>query len=217
MLSFMSYQTADREIAARVAALLKQFGCGAFMAHDDIEVSDEWRLEILRQLEAADLFVAIISSNYYSSPWCLQESGIAAFRRMTLIPLSTDGAVPPALVSHIQSTRIDPAAPTIRNLLPGLARHDLTFVIDGLISIVAGSHNYRSAEANFELIQPYIPKATKEQIVKLLNVSTANDQVCNAGKCAIDYLPPLVATHGQFMDPNIRKQLDDVLARYKRG
>jgi hypothetical protein len=120
MRAFMSYQTVDKEAAARVAGVLTEFDCTAFMAHEHIEVSEEWRLEILKELEVADLFVPILSAHYYGSVWCMQESGIAAFRRMTIIPLSIDGALPPGFLAHIQSTKIDPVAPEIRDLLPGL-------------------------------------------------------------------------------------------------
>jgi TIR domain len=217
MRAFMSYQTADREIAARVANILTEFECTAFMAHEHIEVSEEWRSEILKQLEAADLFVAILSANYYGSIWCKQESGIAAFRRMTIIPLSTDGAIPQGFLAHIQSTKIDPAAPAFRDLLPGLAKHGLAFVIDKLVAIVGKSRSFRGAEANFELILPYIGRANRQQIVELLNVSTANNQVCHAALCATKYLPPLVASHGKFMKAETRKQLDEVLAQYDKA
>ena len=39
MRAFMSYQSGDREIAARVAAILGEFECSTFMAHENIEVS----------------------------------------------------------------------------------------------------------------------------------------------------------------------------------
>jgi hypothetical protein len=55
MLAFMSYQTDDRAIAARVSDLLGKIEIRSFMAHQDIEVSVEWRAEILRQLGLADL------------------------------------------------------------------------------------------------------------------------------------------------------------------
>src|ERR1700740_414160 len=95
MLAFMSYQTEDRHMATAVAQLLMSLGVGCFMAHEHIEVSVQWRDEILRQIGLADLFVPILSQRYYASIWCKQESGIAAFRRMTIIPLSTDGSIPP--------------------------------------------------------------------------------------------------------------------------
>lgn len=96
--------------------------------------------------------------------------------------------------------------------VPGLDKWDVAFVIGGLISIIGKSGNYRSAEADFELIL----KASDEQIVELLNASTANNQVCNAGLCATKYLPPLFATHGKFMDEKTRKELGDVLKRHEQ-
>ena len=137
MRAFMSYQTADKLVAARIAAFLDKMGCTAFMAHENIEVSEEWRVQILKELGEADIFVPILSIHYYGSIWCKQESGIAAFRNMTIIPLSTDGAIPAGFIGHIQSTYINPEAPKLVSLLPGLAKRDVRFVIDGLISIIA--------------------------------------------------------------------------------
>ena len=215
MRAFMSYQTTDKLVAGRVAKLVVSMGCTAFMAHEDIAVSEEWRVKILKELGEADIFVPILSAHFYGSIWCKQESGIAAFRNMTIIPLSIDGAIPGGFISHIQSTYINQEAPKLAALLPGLAKWDVGFVIGGLISIIGKSGNYRSAEANFELILPYIQKASDEQIVELLNASTANNQVCNAGLCATKYLPPIFATHGKLMDEKTRKELGDVLKRYE--
>jgi hypothetical protein len=108
MHAFMSYQTDERATAAKVSELLIKMGITSFMAHEHIEVSVEWRFEIIRQLGLAELFVAILSKKYYDSIWCKQESGIAAFRAMTIIPpmtiipLSIDGSIPQGFIGHIQ-------------------------------------------------------------------------------------------------------------------
>jgi hypothetical protein len=213
----MSYQTSDKEIAGRVTAVLRHFECSTFMAHENIEVSAEWRLEILKEVGAADLFVPILSANYFNSTWCVQESGIAAFRGVTIIPLSTDGTVSQGLIAHIQSIRIDPNAPKYTDLLPGIAKHDVAFVIDQLIAKVGDSRSFRSAESNFELILPYLGRTTRDQMVRLLNASTENGQVCHASLCATRYLPPLVASHGKFMDKDKLVELEGVLAQYNKS
>jgi hypothetical protein len=215
MRAFISYQTSDKLIAARVSELLGELGCTAFMAHEHIQVSEEWRIQILQQLEVADLFVLILSQNYYGSIWCKQESGIAAFRKIPIIPLSTDGAIPEGFIGHIQSTKIDPEAPKLADLLPGLAKRDVSFLINALIPILAESRSYRGAEANFQLLLPYIDKASQEQVVTLLNVSTANKQICHASLCAREYLPPLFASHGTFMKKETHEELDGVLKQYE--
>jgi hypothetical protein len=217
MRAFLSYQTADREVAARVAAVLQEFDCSAFMAHEHIEVSGEWRVEILKQIGTADLFVPILSTNYYNSIWCKQESGIAAFREMTIVPLSTDGSIPQGFIAHIQSTKIDPAAPAFEDLLPGVVKHDVAFALDLLIARVGKSRSFRGAEANFELVLPYLRKAPRKKVVDLLHLSTDNKQVCHASLCATKYLPPLVKSHGRYMDKGKLKELEGVLAQYSKA
>jgi TIR domain len=215
MLAFMSYQTDDRVVAASVSQLLATLGIQAFMAHEHIEVSMQWRDEILRQVGLANLFIPILSQRYHGSIWCLQESGIAAFRRISVIPLSIDGSIPPGALNHIQSTRIDPNAPTYANIFPGLALNHVEFLISSITQIIARSGNYRNAESNFDLIIPYLPRATDQQIVELLNVAQRNNQVANAGRCAVHYLPPLLASHGHLLDREVRAQLRETLARYQ--
>jgi TIR domain len=215
MLAFMSYQTENRAIAGRVSQLLGTLGIQAFMAHEHIEVSMQWRDAILRQIGLADVFVPILSQHYYQSIWCKQESGIAAFRRITIIPLSIDGSIPLGAISHIQSTLIDPNAPVYGNVVPGLALNHVSFLINALTQIISSSGNYRTAESNFELVIPHLPRATDQQIIELLNVAQRNNQVCNAGRCAVHYLPPLMASHGHLLDPQVRASLKETLARYQ--
>ena len=216
MHAFLSYQTDDKLVAAQVAGLLGKLGCTVFMAHEHIQVSEEWRIQILEQIGVADLFVPILSRNYYGSMWCKQESGIAAFRKITIIPLSTDGSIPQGFIGHIQSTKIDPKAPKLVDLLPGVAKHDVKFVINKLIPMIATSGDFRGAEANFEQILPYIDMASQEQVVELLNVSTANKQICHASLCAMKYLPPIFESHGKFVKADTRKELAEVLKQYEK-
>ncbi len=57
-----------------------------------------------------------------------QESGIAAFRKMTIVPLSIDGSIPQGFISQFQATKLDPNTPDIRALLPGIARRNAAFL-----------------------------------------------------------------------------------------
>lgn len=213
MRAFLSYQTADKAIAARVATLLTSMDVDAFMAHEDIEVSHQWRAELLRQLKISDIFIPILSASYLTSSWCIQESGIAAFLGLTIIALSTDGTIPPGFLTEFQSTRIDPNTPTLQSLLPGLANRNVTLIIDKLIERFGRSGGYRAAEANFELIQPFLDRASKKQKVQLLTVSAHNSQIYDAGGCHVS-LPPLIRTHGRFMNPEDLTKLRRELQKY---
>lgn len=214
MLAFLSYQTEERVVAASVAKFLESIGVQSFMAHEHIEVSVQWRDEILRQIGQADLFIPILSQRYYASIWCKQESGIAAFRGMTMIPLSIDGSIPQGFIGHIQSTLIENLTPTYQKIFPGLAAHDVHFTISAITEIIARSGNFRRAEANFAMILPYLNRATDQQVVDLLNVSYQNKQICHAGLCARDYLPALFRSHEQYLQPEVRADLSQILAQY---
>jgi hypothetical protein len=217
MLAFLSYQTEDRHIAAQVCDLLSGFGVASFMAHEHIEVSADWQSEILQKLEAADLFVPLLSARYYSSVWCLQELGVACFRKITIIPLSIDGSIPQGFSRDIQSTKIGDGGPTLSNLVPGLAKGHVSAVVDVLVEKIGKSGSFRGAEANFEMVLPYLPKATDEQTARLLHLSVRNGQVCHASLCATEYLPPLLASHGNLMAPAERDELAAVLKGYAKS
>jgi hypothetical protein len=91
---------------------------------------------------------------------------MAAYRGITIIPLSIDGSIPEGFMAHIQSTRIDPKDLNAAPLITAIARRDKVFAIDGIINIISGSGSYRRAEANFELILPYLKDASREQKVR---------------------------------------------------
>jgi hypothetical protein len=213
MQAFLSYQNQDKAVAARVQVLLTSIGIEPFMAHEDIQVSEVWRTVLLDRLGTADLFVAILSVRYSQSPYCLQEAGIAAFRQIPIVPLSIDGTTPFALFNHIQSTNINPDNPPLNPLLRGAAKADPGFVIDGLTRRLVGSHSYREAEANFQLLNPYLAQATDAQKTAVLVAASENGQVSDASLCARDYLPPLIKSHGHLLKPEVLKTLTDTVKR----
>ena len=214
MYAFLSYQTKDKLVAGEVRALLETLGIKSFLAHEDIQVSVEWRHKILEEIGKVDLFIPILSSSYYESKWCVQESGIAAFKGLTTIPLSIDGAVPEGFIGHIQSTKVEPGKITLANLFPGLAKKDVGFVIDAIIGIIKGSGSFRGAEARFAMILPYLAKATDEQVAKLLKISAANGQVLHASQVAHEFLPPVMKSHGHLLDSDTREEIEKVLEQY---
>lgn len=213
--AFLSYQTNDKLVAGQIKSLLFKFGIEAFMAHEDIAVSDEWRLKILEEIGKADIFICLLSKSYINSPWCVQESGIASFRKsMTVVPLSLDGTIPQGFISNVQSAKIDPARVWLGDLIPGFLKHSPSFGLDIAIEQIGRSASYRGAEANFQLILPYLPRMTDAQTKRLLEVTAANDQVHHASLCASQYIPPLLASHGNLLTPETLAFLSSTCARY---
>lgn len=73
--------------AAALRYALQRYAISAFVAHEDIDTSDEWREEILRSLMSLDVFVAILSPDFNESKWTDQEIGIAVARDVLMIPI----------------------------------------------------------------------------------------------------------------------------------
>lgn len=213
--AFVSYQTDDRHTAGAIQCILERVGIRSFLAHEDIEVSEEWRVRILEEIAAADIFICILSKSYIKSQWCTQESGIAAFRKdLIVIPLSIDGTVPQGFLGNIQAAKIDPENVNIEDLLPGLQKRDFAMGISVITELIRSSGGYRVAEENFELILPHLEKLTLEQGKALLQASVENNQVHDAAKCGNSYIPRVLKLFGKTLSNKERKFLEEKCREY---
>jgi hypothetical protein len=84
---FLSYSTDDRQIAGKIKEKLAYWGVDAFLAHEDLVPSSVWQDEILREVEACDVFVPILTGSFRLSDWTDQESGMAIIRKKAILPL----------------------------------------------------------------------------------------------------------------------------------
>jgi len=215
MYIFISYHTQDRRVACHIQNILAEVGIGSFLAHEDINVSEEWRIRLLEEIGNASVFISLLNNNYHNSQWCVQESGIAAFREgLTIIPLSLDGSIPQGFSSHIQSTRVDPNNITINDLIPGIVKNDFDFGITLIINIIGGSMTFRSAEENFRLILPYIGHFNDAQYLELFQSIINNNQIHHASQCANEYIPPLLKNHGHLLKPEELEFLEGICQQY---
>jgi len=214
MQAFFSYQTADRRTAGEVRKFVADLNIDTFMAHEDIEVSHEWQLTILDALARSDIFIAILSKNYLSSAFCMQEAGIAVQRKMTIIPLSVDGTVSPGFMGFIQSKKLDPENIDTNLVLTGIARFDRSFVRNVLIERFGRSRSYRGAEANFDLLRHYLADASEDELKLILQAAAKNDQILHASQLVSRHLPQLFEMHGHLLEEGEREEIRRTLDRY---
>ncbi len=212
--AFISYQTSDKHVAGKLQQTLEKFEISSFLAHEDIEVSVEWRERILEELGRARIFISLLSENYFTSPWCVQESGIVAYRGIPSLHLSLDGSIPQGFSSNIQSIKVNSEEITIQELIPGLISSNFDLGIKILTNVIGRSGSFRVAEINFRMIQPHIPRMSDEQIKTLLEKARSNGQVHHASLCASQFLPPLISSHGHLLDEDTKEYLLDVCSEY---
>ena len=212
--AFISYQVEDKSIAGNIRQLLEGIGIKGFLAHEDIEVSLEWRERILEEMSKASIFVCLLSKNYLFSPWCLQETGMAVLKNIIIVPLSLDGTIPTGFIGKYQATTINPERPMIRDLMPALLKYNKFDGLNIIIELIGASGSFRVAEANFELLLPYINDLTETQVKDLFEKIRLNGQIHHASLCANQYIPQLLRKYGTLIPKEDFDYLKDICAQY---
>ena len=83
---FLSHKSSvKRDVAALKAAFSVFCGVTSFVAHEDIEPTEEWQREIELALFSMDALVALLSEDFHDSNWTDQEVGVAIGRGVPLI------------------------------------------------------------------------------------------------------------------------------------
>jgi len=77
---FVSHLAIHRAFAAELQESLLDFGISCFIAHNDIEPTQEWQTQIETALSTCDALVALLHENFHNSNWTDQEIGFAMGR-----------------------------------------------------------------------------------------------------------------------------------------
>ena len=214
---FISYNTKDKLVGAKIKDILASFGIVCFMAHDDIENSEEWKKRILKELHEADIFIPILNDNFKNSEWCSQEAGIACYRNILIIPISLDergkkSVIPYGFMNHLQGKPkklqnipkeylINPIA----NKFPNLN------IFNNLIEALRKANSFRNAEKIMLNLVPYFDKLSYDEINKVVDISIDNRQIWDAGDCKVEYLPKFIEINKDKIDKNKLKRLSKLI------
>ena len=87
---FISHVSNIKERTSQLKIALTDFGMHGFVAHEDIEPTREWQVEIEVALATMDSLVALLSPGFNESKWCDQEVGVAIGRRVPIVPVRID-------------------------------------------------------------------------------------------------------------------------------
>jgi hypothetical protein len=98
---FISHLGKDKTRAQKLSSTLRSFGISCFVAHEDIEPTEEWQSEIDKALFSMDALVAILSPNFGRSNWTDHEVGVAIGREKLVLSLM-NGRNPYGLISKYQ-------------------------------------------------------------------------------------------------------------------
>ena len=81
---------------------LRKFGISSFIAHKDIEPTQDWQHEIEAALATCDAVLALLHPGFHCSNWTNQEIGYATGRRSLIVPVAL-GTTPYGFIARSQA------------------------------------------------------------------------------------------------------------------
>jgi len=206
---FISYSYHDRFIAGDIKTELESIGFVVFMAHEDIEPSEEWQNEIIRQLTICDVFIPLFSKNFRESKWTDQETGIAFGSKKEVIPISLDKTMPYGFIGKYQTLRCkDDITETCSHLFKTLFKKPIAEILKKyLINSLGSSENYITSISigkKLALCEPYSILQVNEMIYWFL----MNDQVSGATPVK-NLITPLIEKNEKAINPLLIKLYND--------
>lgn len=213
MKGFMSYSSIDKEMAGVLKVELGEFGIDAFLAHQDIRPTRKWRKVILFELQACEVFLALITKNFDRSDWTDQETGFVLARKVPIVAIAVGKSRPHGFLEEEQAfiltaDNVEQAAWEIAKIIgeqPSLAERFL----DGLISSYAASESYdESNERTPRLLE--MSAFTAKQAERVLKAAIENSQI-NWGKVACPALRKFASRYSPILAPSLIKAVEKKL------
>ena len=177
---FISYSHIDKGTAAWVRSTLNLLGIDAFLAHEDIEPASEWQEEIMSQLRICDIFIPILTPDFYSSSWTDQETGFAVCRGIPIIPLS-GGEIPHGFINKYQAYPLDlQDSPGFRDRMIEILSKNLAIreeFLDLLIGVFENSSSFDQAGSHMGWLLNSKKHLTRKQRNKIVEFAASNPQI----------------------------------------
>jgi hypothetical protein len=82
---FLSHLASMKGQVALLRSELARVGVTAFLAHEDIEPTKDWQIEIESALASMDGLIALLGPGFKESNWCDQEVGVAIGRKLPIV------------------------------------------------------------------------------------------------------------------------------------
>lgn len=183
IITFLSHADEDKKIARRLADELKQYGFAVFVAHDDIEIGDEWENALKSRITDSELFLALLSENFHKAHFTDHEIGIAVSLNKRIFPVRIDDTLPYGFMAKFQAKKISPEIDSEE--IASLAQRLMSFtdegkrIIDKLIDELANSSSFKDSNYVAKNLFDYT-NFTGEQVNDIADAFLSNLQIRGA-------------------------------------
>lgn len=176
---FLSHRSEYKNVMQDFKTKLFNIGVHAFVAHEDIEVSSEWREVLIDSLKTVDCVVAYVTDNFDENSWCSQELGYACINNLKVIPLRVESRNPTGFLSAVQAKSIiGMGSADVVNLIgKTLLSIDTKKYVQCLLSALGENANYTKTKYILELLSYNFVKLDQEEFDKLNGIYISDDQV----------------------------------------
>jgi hypothetical protein len=192
---FLSHKSSVKEDVAILKQSFARCGIATFVAHEDIEPTEEWHREIERALFSMDALVALLTEDYHDSNWTDQEVGVAIGRGVPLIAVRL-GRDPYGLMGKGQglggcswANTNDMAVKVFRllhKLLPDKSR-----LFECALSAYSASNSFADSGWKVENLLAVFENLTKKEVDRVINAHSSNSQNSDSFKGNGSLLPIL--------------------------
>ena len=208
MRAFISYSVADKEWGGRVKQALESIGVHCFLAHEDMQVSEEWRARIIEELREVDIFVTVLSERFKASEWCSQEVGFIVSRpEVVIIPLTIDRTTPYGFLATLQGRYVADESKISTIVEEVIFRKKPRQMIPPQIRKVRDAGSFRGAEAAVRPLVPHFRLFSDDEVVAFAEAAARNYEVWDAGQCRSEYIPTFVRVNGRRIPEDLRNEL----------
>jgi hypothetical protein len=212
MEAFVSYSVEDKTMGGVAKTALESHGFRSFLAHEDLQVSEEWKERIITELLQVDVFVALLSKAFVASKWCAQEVGFIVSRpEVLVIPISIDGTNPYGFISHLQGIRLHEEYQVAAIIEEVLFRKRPRLMIPKQIEKVRGARSYRGAEALVRPLVPHFSRFSDDEVNKFASAAAGNHEVWDAGQCRDEFIPEFVRLNKSRLSATAAAELKTVI------
>jgi TIR domain len=179
---FLSHKAEYKEGAGELKRELKTLGLSCFVAHDDIQPTREWQIEIERALHSMEALVALMTSGFSNSNWTDQEVGMAMGRGVPVVSVDL-GQTPYGFIGKYQAVK--GAGKTSEALASELVRllvanpRTKRKVVDAMLLRFENAWSYDHAKSLFRFLEA-IENPPEDFMERIERAFRENDQVSDS-------------------------------------
>lgn len=153
---FVSHLAKYRKYAAELQHALSPYGISAFVAHNDIEPTSEWQMQIETALSTCEALIALLHPNFHDSKWTDQEIGFAMGRGLSVCAVKF-GQVPYGFIARFQAFEGDDCTPAelAEELFESYLKNKRTErrMAEILVSLFQDSASFAEAKARIRFLE----------------------------------------------------------------